>query len=350
MKRRVVYLDLIKIISAYLVIYTHTGNIGSKLYAFGEYSFKRNTIYMMLDVFRTINVPLFFMVSGALLLGKEDSYTQLFKKYILRYIFIILVYSYFYFVVYQCNNWYDIREFISGVWDGSIIGLFWFFYSYLGYLLMLPFIRKMVQNMSSEDFKYLLILGILFKGVLDVVGNLCLGVSIGIPCNLVTDSIFYPIMGYYISYIIPETNKKKQIVGGLFISICCIIASVSMTYWAMNREGIVNGTGEYTESFLFSFTVIPTIYVFYLLKSIGNKLNNNSWAGKVINCLGNCSLGVYVFGLYLQVKMIFVYKYMNLHFPDFPQMICFIYVGIVVAVAVLITYILKKMPIVNRVL
>ena len=73
-KRRVVYLDLIRIVAVYLVIFTHTGDLGSKLYEFGDYDFTRNIIYIMTDVIRRINVPLFLMVSGAVLLGREGEY------------------------------------------------------------------------------------------------------------------------------------------------------------------------------------------------------------------------------------------------------------------------------------
>lgn len=61
---RKIYLDVIRVAAAFLVIFTHTGNLGSKLYAFGDYGLIRNGIYIMADTIRCINVPLFFMVSG----------------------------------------------------------------------------------------------------------------------------------------------------------------------------------------------------------------------------------------------------------------------------------------------
>ena len=89
---REVYLDMIRIVAVFLVIFTHTGDIGSKLYVFGDYGTLRNAIYIMADIIRCINVPLFFMVSGALLLGKKEAYKTLLKKRVLRYaiVFILL--------------------------------------------------------------------------------------------------------------------------------------------------------------------------------------------------------------------------------------------------------------------
>lgn len=350
MKQRIVYLDLIKIISAYLVIFTHTGNMGSKLYAYGNYDLWQDTFYMMADVFRTINVPLFFMVSGALLLGKDENYTQLFKKHIAKYMIITVVFSYFYYVVYGKNNWIDVEGFMKGIWNGSIIGLFWFFYAYLGYLIILPFMRKMIRNMTGADYIYLLVLGILFKGPLDAAGAILFEGTLGIPCYLVTDSIFYPIMGYYMANVVVEKNKRRYLAGGAILTLINVSCAVAMTYWEMNKEGIVNGSGQYTEKYLFAFTVIPTIYVFYLLKVLGTKLGKYASIGKIINCLGDCSLGVYVFGLFLQVKLDKIYWNTVSRFSEYPLMVCLFYVGVVVLTAVIVTYVLKKIPIVKRLL
>ena len=341
MKRRIVYLDMIRIIAAYLVIFTHTGDNGSKLYVYGDYGVIQNTLYMAMDVFRTINVPLFFMVSGALLLGKTETYSQLFKKHILKYTAVITVFSYLYYTVYPLadNNWLDIRGYLKGIYSGNVIGLFWFLYAYLGFLLILPFIRKMIQSMSDIDYKYILITGILFKGIFAVVGGLVFCTGFGVSCTFATDSIFYPIMGYYLAKVIEDRTDKKLLTSGAVLSFFNIICAVLMTYWDMNKNG------EYSENYLFSFTVIPALYMFYLLKCIGRKLEKSQFVCKIINCLGNCSFGVYLFGLFIQVVMVKpVYRKIFACLPNFPLLACLVYVAVVVLVAVVITYILKKIP------
>lgn len=345
MKQRIVYIDLIKIIAAYLVIFTHTGDIGSKLYVYGDYKLCQDIIYVALDAFRTINVPLFFMVSGALLLSKEESYSQLFKKHIWKYSLVLAFISYFYFVVYCGNNWSDFGGFIKKVYKGPIVGLLWFLYAYLGYLLILPLIRKMVHNMTNEDYRYLLIIGILFKGVIEVVGRLVLDSSFGVSCTLITDAIFYPIMGYYFANVIEANwNRRKIVCAGTLGTIICIAGTVGMTYWDRNN------TGEFTENYLFSFTVIPTLYTFLLLKYLGTKLLKYRMLGRIINVLGDCSFGVYLFGLYLQVELIDMYGKIYDCLPVFPLLSCLLYVGYVVLCAVFITFVLKRIPIVKKLL
>ena len=343
-ERRIVYIDLIKIIAAFLVIYTHTSKMGAKLYIYGDYGFIKNTIYIAMDIFRTMNVPLFFMVSGALLLGKEESYSQIIKKYVIKYILIVVSISYFYYTVYLENNWYDFGDFFKEVYSCSVVGMFWFFYTYIGFLLILPFLRKMVRNMTSEDYRYLLVLGVIFKGATEALGQYFLGVNFGIPCYLVADSIFYPIMGYYFANIREEVWKKRYIISGAILSVGSVACAVALTYWSKNKYG------EFGEPYHFSFTLIWTLYSFCILKLIGTKLAKCQVIAKFVNILGSCSMGVYMFGLYIQVEFRQIYWNIYADLPNSPLLSCFIYVGVVVLLAVGITYILKKVPVIKRLL
>ena len=59
MKKRHIYLDIIRIVASYLVIFTHTCELGSRLYVFGDYSIKRTMIYIMADALSCVCAPLF---------------------------------------------------------------------------------------------------------------------------------------------------------------------------------------------------------------------------------------------------------------------------------------------------
>lgn len=77
---RIVYLEYMRIVACALVIFNHSP--GYTLYSVS--SGIRQVFYMTLTMITRINVPLFFMVSGVLLLGKKESWRQLFKKRIIR--------------------------------------------------------------------------------------------------------------------------------------------------------------------------------------------------------------------------------------------------------------------------
>ena len=80
-KRNKVYLDFIRIIAIFLVVVNHTG-----AFRFPDCPGWLNIGYWCQMIWNDIvkmAVPMFFMVSGALLLPKEETIVELFKKRIL---------------------------------------------------------------------------------------------------------------------------------------------------------------------------------------------------------------------------------------------------------------------------
>ena len=80
--KRKIHIDILRIFAALLVIFNHT----SGFYYYHTYvNIWESGIFVVLSVITKIAVSIFFMISGALLLGKEESYTVLFTKRILQF-------------------------------------------------------------------------------------------------------------------------------------------------------------------------------------------------------------------------------------------------------------------------
>ncbi len=75
-KNRKCYLQMMRIIACTLVIYNHTYSF----YQFGLTTGVKQLFFMVLTMITRINVPLFMMISGALLLGKSEDWSRVFKK------------------------------------------------------------------------------------------------------------------------------------------------------------------------------------------------------------------------------------------------------------------------------
>lgn len=324
MKRKV-YLDLLRILAVYLVIFTHTGDIGSKLYVYGSYNTWRNCIYVLVDVARCVNVPLFFMISGVVLLRKEETYRHIFSKRIMKYFIILSLTAYLYSVFYYAKPWNDFPGFIKELLNGTVVGHLWFLYAYIGYLLILPYMRKMIKQMENKDYVVLLLLGILFKGVLSVIGALSGLGKIYISCALVTDIIFYPMMGTWLSkQDIGELLKKKLFfAAGFVVCMLCFVAEAYMTKWDMQQNG------AFTENFLSVFNVLPTLYIFLLGKEIGNKIEKNKKVSSFVCLIGGGTFGVYLISIWLQTRLIFVYEFFYSLLPDLPLISSYLYVAVV---------------------
>lgn len=88
--KRKTYLDAIKILAMFFVVYSHSDIY--TLYYVHESVYK-TWIYMIASMIAKTAVPLFFMVSGALLLGRKESYI-VFLKRVLKFIVIIILFEF----------------------------------------------------------------------------------------------------------------------------------------------------------------------------------------------------------------------------------------------------------------
>ena len=103
-------------------------------------------------------------------------------------------------------------------------------------------------------------------------------------------------------------------------------------------------TGEYSETFLASFNVVPTLYVFAMLKLGCDHWKIPSVLSKIISFMGENSFGIYLFSIYAQVGMMRIYQWINGKMPAFPLLSCFFYVGVVVIAEAIIVSVLRKVP------
>ncbi|MDE6214340.1 MAG: acyltransferase family protein, partial [Lachnospiraceae bacterium] len=118
-----------------------------------------------------INVPLFFMVSGALLLEKQENIVTVLKKRISRVCLVILLFELGIFI--ECRLYalaqgrdyeFTVKRFIYGVFARELdeTGAYWYLYAYLGFLCLLPLLQKLAKQMSRSDFYTLLTLHFVF--------------------------------------------------------------------------------------------------------------------------------------------------------------------------------------------
>lgn len=76
-KKRDISLDIIKLISAYMVVFYHFGHIDKGEFINNQY---HCTLGQYLLILCSSSIPMFFMVNGALLLNKEYSIEKIYSK------------------------------------------------------------------------------------------------------------------------------------------------------------------------------------------------------------------------------------------------------------------------------
>ncbi|MCM1387653.1 MAG: acyltransferase family protein [Bacillus sp. (in: Bacteria)] len=189
------YLEALRIIAVIFVIYNHTREYGYTLYQYTSESISYYLSIFMIPVCKTA-VPIFLMISGATLLDKTESYKELFSRRVLKYCGIILFWGTLQYLRYVRTGKiaFSIGEWWSHIYSIPILEPYWFLYLYLGFLLILPFIRKIASGMSEKDYRYLFWLNA-FCSVIMAVGY-C-------PHCFINNNVFnlpailvYPLLGF----------------------------------------------------------------------------------------------------------------------------------------------------------
>lgn len=294
MKRRI-DLEIIRIIAILCVLINHTATnsyVSKDMYNSGTWYI----IYLLLAATSRIAVPLFFMVSGALLLHRKESIREIIKHRVAKYLLIIMGFSIIQFLFqamlgYVSVNSADIHKWLVAMYTNSVIVPYWFLYAYLGVMLMLPFLRRMVINMQAEEFEYLIILHLIFFGLLPLIESYLqidhINISIPLACEL---PLFYFIIGYYVDKKLQVSSHSMVLLGiAAVTSVCVLTLNV---YMSIQRLGVFeNGTQYPFSSTLIS---IPTITVFLAAKKLGRHINSTQRISKIVFALGSASFGVYL--------------------------------------------------------
>lgn len=94
------YLEAVRITAVLLVMYNHSAPFMS----FATQHGVQYAVSFFLSLVCKAAVPLFYMVSGALLLGKNESFGELARKRILRIVAVIVIFSLLYYLKFAVRG------------------------------------------------------------------------------------------------------------------------------------------------------------------------------------------------------------------------------------------------------
>lgn len=349
---RKIYLDILRIIAIFLVLFTHSGEDGNKLYRI--VSERRLQIaYIMLDCFRTINNLILFMISGALLLGKNEGIVTIWRKRILRFLICLLFFSYVQVIweyysssdIIGINIWETFKALINKpVWFS-----YWYLYRYICFLVMLPFLRNIAQKMNDSQFWYLLAVSIITLDLFPLMA-LSLGIS-KINFNIFGTFldpliVLYPLLGYYLEHYSEKLIKKWMypVMGILSIGGVCI--AVYMTIWNYEKNG------KWEENYISLFNTITAVAVFFSVKKIVVWLEGrNLMKLKIVEIIQFASSTMFGIFLLENILKTFTKPVFNILSQYIPRIFaCGIWLIVTMLFGNIIVGLLKRIPGVKRIL
>lgn len=199
------YLDVLRLLACFAVILLHYSN--SYSYRFGIPTFNIGIQYFTLTRWC---VPIFLMISGALLLDKSHEIMHFYKRRFLRILPPFLFWSLAYFFLKLYMNKIKINEIFNLILVKGAEFHFWYVYLILGIILFLPFITDWTEKKNIKSLTIFLIIWVYWLMTINQYKEFLIGIHL----TYFGGYLGYLILGYYL-HIIP--SKKYYWVIGLII-------------------------------------------------------------------------------------------------------------------------------------
>lgn len=152
--QRIYWLDCVRIIACMLVVLIHSLN--QVPYLTPPY----NYIWVVGEYLLTPCVPLFFMVSGALVMPTELPMRQFLKHRVGRILWPLIVWSIVYIIILDdSNNAGDMIKYMLSIpftFQGT--GDLWFIYAIVSFYLIVPIISPWLRQVSVSDCRFYMLL------------------------------------------------------------------------------------------------------------------------------------------------------------------------------------------------
>lgn len=353
--RSLIHLEMIRIIAIWFVVFNHTWTSGFMFYSAVGISYRYYYPLLSVSVLCKIAVPLFFMISGALLLGREESYRQVYGKRVLRIVIVLILFSlleYCYKLagsgsmgerINSAVSHFSMRDFVWGIYSTEQAAAYWYLYAYLAFLMMLPLLRRMVREMKKKDYLYLIILHVIFCGVCPVTEYLlCRETGImqeDFNVVLVTSTaVFYPLLGYFMEHVL---EKEQYTIRNMLLLISSGIIAVVFTGILTTHRMKLTGdkTAEVFHSVLIFF---PVIAVYFTVKYLCGKHKLPGVLRNIIASAGSTVFGIMLFEDILRKEEMVIFESLQPGIGIFAA--CIVWVTAVVVSGSLLTWLLKRLP------
>lgn len=302
--------DTLKFVAIIMVVFIHI--VCGKLYEVesGELSYEW-IISNVIDSFCRSCVPIFVMVSGFFLLGKDEKIIVFFKKRILKIIPKFLIYSiiFYLFTITFHNNSFENNlffkksfyiNFVKQLLTGKVYYHLWYIYMIVSIYLITPILRKIVfwdKEKNFQNTKYLISVWIFFW-VLMPFFNTFFKLKIN-TYEQVGEYVGYFLLGYLIGNKKIRIFKNKKTSAVLFFLFNSMI--IYFTYIFTKKDGkLFDYFYNYYSIFVFFISVI--IFEFAVNFETKKKLKNENLSLKKFVKVGSAM----TFDIYL-IHPIFVY-------------------------------------------
>ena len=330
MKEREYTFDVLRVIAMIMVIIIHVSNVYTR-----NYNFIDTNSYLVSLIFNTISrvsVPIFFMISGALLLDRNFNFKK-YKKRIIKIVLLIVVWDILYLI------W---EYFFLGVSYNKLYKLFlepyrahlWFLYTIVILYVIQPLL-KYILDKTNKPIKIVLFFAWIILSTISMY-NLTIANIFTIFSNIG----FFVLGKYMYDYLLNNKENNKKYV---FIMIILLLVSLGESIY-LNYTASLKFNMFYNLFFAYRtpFIILSTFIIFKLVYIYCH----NKKPKDIILLGSDLSLGVYlIHGMFLDVTTKYV-DYKNvIPIIGIPSFTLYILVLSMISV-----YLLRKIKYLNKII
>lgn len=354
------HLEVLRILAIAMVVYNHT-----PAYGFLPHGATAAWAYwgtMLASELSKMAVPLFFMISGALLLGRDESLEQLFRKRVLRFLIVIVGYGVlqYGYALYEAGgamlwSWRLLLQTIYTGWPLNVHtagypSAVWFLYAYLAMALFLPFLRAMVRRLEAQHYLYLFTLQIILGAALPLAAALIIGSPASsryctyLPFLSAGGIPIYMLLGYFLEHVLPQMPWRCP-----FRMHLCWLAPLALLCGAAGMELMRRQTGaaaideQQAGNFLTAFLLLPCALSYLASMRLCKNWNAAGVAARTVCLLGPAVFTVMLTENIFRSQFMPIYKRMAASMGSYPASMAL--VGATVCCGLLLGCILKRVPI-----
>lgn len=281
-KKRIKYMDTLKAFAIMGIVFLHCFNLWNPILVHGINMYNLNQIARP-------GVPIFIMVSGALLLGRDENIKLFFKKRFVRVCYPLLFFIPF--------------TYILNIEPNPLVA-YWFCWMIIGAYLAIPFISKIINNSSIVEIEYFLIIflfAIIFYQIMQTIDY-----KFSLDLNFFITPVSYLMLGYYLSKKEFALSPSKIIIISTIVFIISTLIKMKLgNFWDVYPK-----INMYSALDFSIFQVLQASSFFLIVRYIYSdgenifsnikKLLEKEIINKIILSISRSSYGIYL------VHMLFV--------------------------------------------
>lgn len=293
-------ISLLRIFATVFVILLHTCNtITNNEEMFVLTSIERSILETIIDLCMWA-VPIFVMITGALLLNenKQITYKIILEKYMKRILLTLFMFGMIFSVMEQIaiEKTFKLSMLASAffaVVSGNTWGHLWYLYMLIGLYAILPVVKIFVNNSSKKEQTYFLIIMFIFSFVIPFVGHF-VDFHFGFYIPVTSFGLFYLLLGWYLDKYEIKFNTQIR-----FIMVLMMFAIIVVLNFNFPQKSI--GLMNYDSPIV----AFMAMFIFTLFRGIKRKIDKGDRYVSYVERL--------CFGMYLvhPVFTNFFYKFLG---------------------------------------